>query len=45
MQDEKPHWDLVYNVMKSYPKYTVNESRILLYADPDYDDFDELVEK
>jgi hypothetical protein len=31
--------------MNKYPNYSVNDSRILLYGDPDYDDFDELVEK
>jgi hypothetical protein len=45
MKDEIQPWQLVYNIMKNYPKYTVNESRILLYGDPDYDDFDELVDK
>ena len=45
MKDEFQPWSLVYNIMKSYPKYSVNESRILLYGDPDYDDFDELVDK
>jgi hypothetical protein len=44
MREEIPGWTLVYDIMKNYPKYNVNESRILLYGDPDYDDFDELVD-
>ena len=45
MRVEAQPWNSVYDIMKNYPNYSVNESRILLYGDPDYDDFDELVEK
>ena len=45
MQDERAGWDLVYDIMKNYPHYSINNSKILLYGDPDYDDYEELVEK
>ena len=43
MQVENKGWELVYDVMRNYPKYTINDSKILLYGDPDYDDFNEVI--
>lgn len=31
--------------MNEYPQYTVNDSKLLLYGDPDYDDFNEIIKK
>ena len=43
MVGENKGWELVYDVMRNYPKYTINDSKILLYGDPDYDDFNEVI--
>ncbi|CAD8182631.1 unnamed protein product [Paramecium octaurelia] len=45
MQSEFNSWSLVYQIMNEYPKYKLIQSKILLFGDPQDDDFHETIAK
>lgn len=36
-------WDSIYNIMKDYERHTLEDSKIMLFGDPDFDDYNEIL--
>jgi hypothetical protein len=43
MGQVRPDWETIYSIMKDYKKHSVEESKIMLFGDPDFDDFNEIL--
>jgi hypothetical protein len=43
MGQVRPEWETIYSIMKDYKKHSIEESKIMLFGDPDFDDFNEIL--
>jgi len=43
MQEIKHEWDVIHEIMKDYKPHELNESKILLYGNPEFDDYNEVL--
>jgi phosphatidylinositol-3,4,5-trisphosphate 3-phosphatase and dual-specificity protein phosphatase PTEN len=43
MKEVRKDWETIYSIMKDYKRHSLEDSKILLFGDPDFDDFNEIL--
>lgn len=43
MGQVRPEWENIQSIMDNYNKNSIEESKIMLFGDPDFDDYNEVI--